>query len=186
MRIGSRILILILLAACSPGRDTKLEPGNRSAEITQAESVQAQVSEPSDLSAAVTTTSEALLTSVNLKRALSGVPPLIQQPGLTGLAGERAAEMATSGFLGHVDPQSGVVVVEQRLLQAGYHGQAAELLFDSQGPLSELAATTVQTWFADADHELILLGPEFRYAGIGVMGDGQRWIVVAVLTGDLP
>lgn len=182
MRIGIGLLVLILLSACSPG----IEPGPGSAPAVQVETGQEPVSQPSVLEAAITTTSEALLSAVNLRRALAGVPPLIHQPELTGIANDRAADMATSGYRGHVDPQSGVVIVEQRLQQAGYHGQAAELLFESLGPLTGLAEITVETWFADADHELVLLGPEFRYAGIGVMGDGQRWIVVAVITGELP
>jgi uncharacterized protein YkwD len=186
MRIGTGILIFILLSACSASGATKIEPGPGSAVGAQVETDQDPGSGLSELEAAATTTAEALLTSVNLRRALSGVPPLIQQPELTGIANDRAAEMATSGYMGHVDPQSGMVVVEQRLQQAGYHGQAAELLLDSLSPLSELAEITARTWFADADHELILLGPTFRYAGIGVMGDGKRWIVVTVLTGDLP
>ena len=186
MRIGIGMLVFFLLSACSTSGGKIIEPGPGSASVDQVAADPAVGNELSELETAVTTTAEALLTSVNLHRALSGVPPLIQQAELTGIANDRAAAMATSGNMGHVDPQSGVVVVEQRLQEAGFQGQAAELLFDSLGPLSELPDLTAESWFADADHKLVLLGPEFRYAGIGVMGDGQRWIVVAVLTGDLP
>ncbi len=126
------------------------------------------------------------MAAVNVRRALAGIPPLIQLPELTAIAGRRSVDMAAGGYLGHVDPLTGKVPVEQLLEQAGFNGQAAELLYHSQGALSLLANEVAEAWFMDSSHQLVLLSLEFRYIGIGIMGNRQGWIITAVVAGDLP
>jgi uncharacterized protein YkwD len=94
--------------------------------------------------------------------------------------------MAVGGYLGHVDPLTGDLAVELLLKQSGFSGQAAELLYDSETTLSAQADEVIESWFMDPDHRLVLLGPEFSYSGIGIMGDGHVWITTMVVLGDLP
>ena len=139
-----------------------------------------------DLQTAVTTAADALLAAVNVRRALAGTPPLIQQSTLFELADRRSVDMAVRGYLAHIDPETGRPLAEDTLREAGFRGQVAELLFQSEAPIGELSQSAVTAWFQDPDHDLILLSPEFRFAGIGIMGDGQRWIVTMIMAGESP
>lgn len=180
------ILVVFMLAGCSQRAVNTNELSAEFAPASPAAVDQGPEPGSSELDAAVITAAEAILASVNVRRALSGIPPLIELPELTTIASQRSLDMAVGRYLGHVDPRSGEVPVERMLEKAGFKGQAAELLYHSQKGLAVLADEVVETWFVDKDHQLVLLSPEFRYCGIGIMGDGQAWNFTAVLAGDFP
>jgi len=175
------LLAAMLCGACSNGAVP--EQGGRWSEPPTVPA-RAESAEP-DLNAAMATTADSVLAAVNVRRALAGVPPLIQQPVLAAVAVERSIDMAAGGYVGHVDPQ-GQVPVETRLQRAGVIGQAAELLYQSTLAIDQAAPQAVAAWFQDRDHNFILLSPDFRYAGVGVMGDGERWILTLILSGEAP
>jgi uncharacterized protein YkwD len=137
-------------------------------------------------SSAIIKAADSILAAVNLQRALAGVPPLIQQPALVDAASERSVDMAARRYLAHVDPADGSLGAEKLLRGKGFRGQAAELLFQTEQPVSDVSQATIGAWLQDSDHSLILLSPDFRYAGIGVMGNGERWIITMLLTGERP
>jgi uncharacterized protein YkwD len=94
--------------------------------------------------------------------------------------------MAVQGYLDHVDPEASEVRAQSILQERGYFGQAAELIFATHDPLQETATATLDAWFDDPDHKAVLLSPDFRYAGLGMMGDGDRWVVTLILVEGRP
>lgn len=138
------------------------------------------------LQAAISTSTDAILNGINLRRAQEGLLPWLVEPPLVDYAYERSVDMAIRGFLDHTAPGDAEVEVLSALQERAYFGQAAELLFATQEPLQEVAQITLEAWFTDPNHEAVLLSPEFRYAGLGLMGDGSRWIVTLILVEGRP
>jgi uncharacterized protein YkwD len=138
------------------------------------------------LQAAISTSADALINGINLKRAQDGLLPWVVEPDLVNFANERAVDMAVRGYLDHVEPGENQVLIEAGLHDQGFYGQAAELVFATQGALQEVASITLDAWLQDIDHKSVLLSPDFRYAGLGLMGDGTRWVVTLVLVEGRP
>lgn len=138
------------------------------------------------LQAAISTSVDAILNGINLRRAQNGFLPLVVEPALIELAYERAIDMAARGYVAHIPPGESRVAAEASFIEGGFSGQAAELLFSSQAPLADVASITLQNWFDDANHRAVLLSPDFYYSGLGLMGDGTRWVVALLLVESRP
>ena len=180
MKFGwATALLLLVCVACAPSGGSSAVASSPTPPVNQA-------TLSPDLTTAMTQAADSILAAVNVRRALVGISPLIQQPILVDAAQERSVDMAALGYLAHVNPENGRLEAEQILRSRGFLGQVAELLFQSVSPIEDIPGATVAAWFDDDDHSLILLSPEFRYTGIGVMGDGDHWIVTMIMTGDVP
>lgn len=133
------------------------------------------------LQAAISTGADAILNGINLRRAQEGLLPWIVEPALVEYAYERSIDMAVRDYLDHLDPQSGEILVQRALQEQGYYGQVAELVYATEDLLSEVSNSTLAAWFGDRDHEAVLFSPDFRYAGLGIMGDGSRWVITLIV-----
>jgi uncharacterized protein YkwD len=60
------------------------------------------------------------------------------------------------------------------------------LVLATEDSLESVAQSTLHAWFSDPDHEAVLLSPIFRYAGLGLMGDGSRWIITLIAVEERP
>lgn len=138
------------------------------------------------LQAAISTSADAIINGINLRRAQDGLLPWVVEADLVNFAYERAVDMAVRGYLDHVEPGESQVLAETALHEQGFYGQAAELVFATQGALQDVASITLDAWFEDIDHRAVLLSPDFRYAGLGLMGDGTRWVVTLMLVEGRP
>jgi uncharacterized protein YkwD len=138
------------------------------------------------LQAAISSSADAIMNGVNLRRAQRGLAPWLIEAALVDVAYERSVDMAVRGYLDHSDPDNGQVPVEIALFERNYSGQVAELVFATEDPLQNVAQDTLQTWFSDPDHEVVLLSSIFRYTGLGLMGDGSRWIVTLIAVEERP
>lgn len=134
-----------------------------------------------ELDAAISSTTDALLSAINVRRALEGWPPLSRQAALAEIATNRAFDMSAHAYLSHEDPESAEILVEDMLIAKGYHGQVAELVYAANEPLGRLGEIAIDEWFDDPDTRSVLLSPGFRFIGIGVMGDRATWVVVQIL-----
>jgi len=134
-----------------------------------------------DLDTAISSTTDALLSAINVRRALDGWPPLVRQAALTEIANNRAIDMSVHAYLSHEDPKTAEILVENMLIEVGYHGQVAELVYAANEPLDRLGEIAIDEWFDDPDTRAVLLSPGFLYIGIGMMGDGTTWKIVQVL-----
>ncbi len=134
-----------------------------------------------DLDAAISSTTDALLSAINLRRALDGWLPLVGQAALIEIANNRAIDMSVHAYLSHEDPETAEILVENMLIEMGYHGKVAELVYAANEPLDRLGAIAIEEWFDDPDTRSVLLSPGFRFIGIGMRGDGTTWKIVQVL-----
>lgn len=139
-----------------------------------------------DLDTAISSTSDALLSAINVRRALKGWPPLVHQIALAEIANNRAIDMAVHTYLSHEDPETAEILVESMLIDKGYQGRVAELVYAANVPLDRLGEIAIEEWFNDPDTRSVLLNPGFHYIGIGMMGDGTTWKIVQVLAEQAP
>ena len=139
-----------------------------------------------DLDTAISSTTDALLSAINVRRALEGWPPLVRQISLIEIAKNRAIDMAVHTYLSHEDPETAEILIESMLLERGYHGQVAELVYAATVPLDHLGEIAIDEWFDDPDTRSVLLNPVFHFIGIGMMGDGTTWKIVQVLAEHAP
>lgn len=129
----------------------------------------------------ISSSMDALLSAINIRRALEGWPPLIRQAALTEIANNRAIDLSVRDYLGHEDPETAEILVESMLKDKGYHGQLAELIYAANEPLDSLREIAIDEWFDDPDTRSVLLSPGFHFIGIGMKGDGTTWKIVQVL-----
>jgi uncharacterized protein YkwD len=61
---------------------------------------------------------------------------------------------------------------------AGYRGRLGELIYEYLGPPESLVDTTVTQWMSSEAHRALLLDTGYAFVGVGLLGDGERWIVV--------
>ncbi|MEA1976574.1 MAG: CAP domain-containing protein [Chloroflexota bacterium] len=139
-----------------------------------------------DLDTAISSTTDALLSAINVRRALEGWPPLVRQISLAEIANNRAIDMAVHTYLSHEDPETAENLVESMLIERGYHGHVAELVYAATAPLDRLGEIAIDEWFGDPDTRSVLLNPGFHFIGIGMMGDGTTWKIVQVLAEHAP
>ena len=139
-----------------------------------------------DLDTAISSTTDALLSAINVRRALDGWPPLVRQIVLAEIANNRAIDMAVHTYLSHEDPETAEILVKSMLIDRGYHGRVAELVYAANVPLDRLGEIAIDEWFDDPDTRSVLLNPGFHYIGIGMMGDGTTWKIVQVLAEHAP
>lgn len=187
MRVKMLLIIFAGLCTSCAGRVAEGPAYRLTSRVEGTQLVEtSQANLDTDLTSAMTTAADSILAAVNLQRALAGIPPLIQQPALVDAAYTRSIDMAVRRYLAHVDPADGSQAAEELLRANGFRGQAAELLFQTERPVSEVSQAAVDAWLQDPDHSLILLSPEFRYTGIGIMGNGERWTVTMLVAGESP
>ena len=114
----------------------------------------------------------AVLCIVNQARASLGLRELRAHP-LLDLAAERyARRMAREGFFSHQDPEGNGPA--ERVLAAGYGSRradrpwtAAEALGLGSAALASPQAL-VLTWLASPGHRKVLLGRQYKHAGVGI------------------
>ncbi|TFH33400.1 MAG: CAP domain-containing protein [Anaerolineales bacterium] len=190
----SAFLLLLLLASCrsaagiDPAADNfAAQPALPETRTVLETSRAAGNGMSSDvLQAAISTSADAILNAINLRRTQEGLLPWLVESALVEIAYERSIDMAVQGYLDHAAPGSDEAPWLSALQERAYFGQAAELVFATQESLQAVSQETLRTWFSDADHEAVLFSPVFRYAGLGLMGDGSRWIVTLIVVEGRP
>jgi len=121
---------------------------------------------------------EILLVRVNHDRDVLGLPALTPSQALNQVAGLRAEDMFTRGYLGPIGPGDESVPAQDLMAVAGYKGRLGELTYEYLGPLDSLVDATLGAWIASDVHRVLLLDSGYQYTGAGVIGEAERWIVV--------
>jgi len=120
---------------------------------------------PAPVAASTADTMESrILGSINAERARYGLVPLRVHSGLVGLAGDRAAYMASIGSLQHLSCLS--CTLNSRGVQ--WYG-AGEAIASNNYPWGSWSADIVfKSWMSSSTHRALLLSSKFNYIGIGV------------------
>lgn len=131
-------------------------------------------------------TATSLVERLNTERSALGVPVLKVSDALSEIAFLRAEDMTRRSYLASQDPQTGEALPLELMLRAGFGGSLAELVVVASPGLQDVSAAALAEWMASPAHRGVLLDPVYRYAGGGLMPDGQAWRVVVLLAERAP
>jgi uncharacterized protein YkwD len=120
---------------------------------------------------------ESILEMANTERQALGLAALSSSSTLMGIAFGRSEDMVGRGYFDHADPVDGHLAAETLLVDGGFGGRLGENLFSYNGPLNDLALDALASWMSGPDERSLILDPDFRLTGVGVMGDGSWWTV---------
>jgi uncharacterized protein YkwD len=118
-----------------------------------------------------------LLVRINHDRDVLGLPAFTPSQALNQVAGLRAEDMSIRGYLGPIGPGDASAAAQDMMGAAGYRGRLGELIYEYLGLPESLVDTTVTQWMASEAHRALLLEAAYAYVGVGLIGDGERWIV---------
>lgn len=120
---------------------------------------------------------EMLLVRINHDRDVLGLPALTPSQALDQVAGLRAEDMLAREYVGPIGPGDASVPAQDLMAVAGYTGRLGELTYEHIGGLDALVEAAVAAWIASEAHRSLLLDTRYRYTGVGMIRDGERWIV---------
>jgi uncharacterized protein YkwD len=136
---------------------------------------------PSSVAASTASTMEAkILSLVNAERTKRGLVPLRLHAGLVDLAGDRAAEMASTAVFAH--PSCLSCLVDSRNIQ---YYRAGEIIAWTGWPWGAQAAQSLfDAWKGSPLHWGILMSAKYNYIGFGVAyrGANKRSYAAGLLT----
>ncbi|MBM4371047.1 MAG: CAP domain-containing protein [Deltaproteobacteria bacterium] len=118
---------------------------------------------------------------INQERAAQGLQPVENEPRLAAAARQHSQEMNDLEYFSHQSPTEEYGTLSRRLGKAGMKswGWAGENIAMST---SAKAEDFVQMWMDSPGHRENILRPQFRYTGIGVYGDGERFYATQVFS----
>ncbi|MCX6071902.1 MAG: CAP domain-containing protein, partial [Chloroflexi bacterium] len=105
---------------------------------------------------------------------------------LDQVAGLRAEDMLVRGYVGPIGPGDASVPAQDLMGAAGYRGRLGELTYKFVGAPESLVDASVTAWMASEAHRALLLDTVYTYVGVGLIGDGERWIVALVFAEQGP
>ena len=113
----------------------------------------------------------AVLAELNAVRVASGLAPVRRRPALGRAACAHASDMVARRYFSHTSPDG--LGPGDRVRASGYvrntpAWRAGEILLWARAP-AFTAADAAQRWLASPPHRAILLSPDYRDAGVGVV-----------------
>jgi uncharacterized protein YkwD len=108
---------------------------------------------------------------VNAERVARGVPAAAPSSDLEEIAGRHATDMVARRYFAHVSPSGGTV--DKRARRAGYLTAPCWALGEDLGwaPADVAnAQAVVAAWMASPSHRSVILDPDFREIGVGIVG----------------
>ena len=112
----------------------------------------------------------AVLCRVNAERAAARLAPVQRAGALEASARRHATDMVARRFFAHVSPSGGTV--DKRARRAGYLTAPCWVLGEDLGwapPPVASADAVVGAWMESPGHRAVILDPEFREVGIGIV-----------------
>jgi uncharacterized protein YkwD len=172
-RAGIAVILALTLSGCNL----------RGADATNGGSADGDLAATGESVVAV---GESLLVRINHDRDVLGLPALTPSQALNQVAGLRAEDMLIRGYVGPIGPGDVSVAAQDLMGAAGYRGRLGELIYEYVGPSKSLVDSTVTIWLASEAHRALLLETAYAYAGVGLIGDGKRWIIALELAEQGP
>jgi uncharacterized protein YkwD len=112
----------------------------------------------------------ALACLVNTERSARGLAPVERSDQLEVAAQRHAVDMVARGYFAHVSPTGGTV--DKRVRRTGYLTAPCWALGEDLGwapPPVANAGAVVAAWMESPSHRSVLLDPDFRELGIGIV-----------------
>lgn len=123
------------------------------------------IAHPTDVAASTASSMESrILGWVNAERTKRGLVPLRLHAGLVDLAGDRAAQMASSGVMAH--PSCLSCVVNARGIQ--WYGVGEVIAYTTWPWGTEAARSVFNGWKGSPGHWNLLMSSQLNYVGFGV------------------
>lgn len=120
---------------------------------------------PTDVAASTASSMESqILGWVNAERSKRGLVPLRLHSGLVSLAGDRAAQMASTGVMAH--PSCLSCVINARGIQ--WYGVGEVIAYTTWPWGSQAAKSVFNGWKGSPGHWNLLMSNQFNYIGFGV------------------
>ncbi len=124
---------------------------------------------------------------INAQRAAAGVPLLLRDETLMGIARARVADMVARGYTGHDDPVTGEHLARRMMRAAGYTSSyLGENWYGSIYSPPAIVDTAMAWFMTDAPHANNILSPNFVGVGAGIAFNGQQWLLVQDFAGPNP
>jgi len=121
------------------------------------------------------------------QRAAAGVPPLLRDETLVGIARARVADMVARGYTGHDDPVTGEQLARNMMRAAGYTSSyLGENWYGSIQAPPGLVDTAMAWFMTDPPHAQNILSPNYAGVGVGIAFNGQQWLLVQDFAGANP
>lgn len=125
---------------------------------------------PTAAASTASTMESTILSLVNAERTKRGLVPLRGHPDLVDLAGDRAAEMASTAVFAH--PSCLSCLVDSRNIQ--YYGASEIIAWTSWPWGAEAAQSLFDAWKGSPLHWGILMSAKYNYIGLGVAYRGAN------------
>jgi len=109
---------------------------------------------------------------VNGERAARGLETVGRAGALDAVARRHASDMVTRRYFAHVSPTNGTV--EKRARRGGYLTAPCWALGEDLGwapPSVASPQAVVEAWMESPGHRAVILDPDFRELGIGIVGE---------------
>ncbi|GEM_PF-1160099 len=118
---------------------------------------------------------------INKMRSEAGLEPLVHEPMLQAAADQHSEEMFRLNYFDHESPVEENRTLPQRLVSAGMkkYGWAGENIAMVAKPAAE---SLVEMWMKSQGHKENILRADFRFTGIAVYGDGDRYYATQVFS----
>ena len=107
---------------------------------------------------------------INMERASRGLPTLLNDEALTGIALEWSRYLAETGNIAHGD-------FGGRVARIGYYNyQCGETIATCSGWLPTIGRRIVDLWLTFAEHRQIMMTTQKGYMGVGVSKGNQGFL----------
>jgi uncharacterized protein YkwD len=162
--LARRVLLSVLVVAIAAATALGASPARAQAPAACASAAEPLGSTPS------ATVEAAVVCLVNAERAAARLAPVQTAAALELSAQRHATDMVARGYFAHISPSGGTV--DKRARRAGYITAPCWALGENLGwapPAAASAQAVVGAWMESPGHRSVILDPDFREIGIGLM-----------------
>lgn len=122
---------------------------------------------------------------INQQRAANGLPPLLRDETLMGVARARVADMVARNYTGHNDPVTGANLGRALIRAAGYTSNfVGENWYGTVNAPPAIVDIAMGWFMTDPPHARNILHPNYVYVGVGIAFNGRQWLLVQNFAGN--
>lgn len=122
---------------------------------------------------------------INQQRAANGLPPLLRDETLMGIARARVADMVARNYTGHNDPVTGASLGRALMRAAGYTSNfLGENWYGTINAPPAIVDIAMGWFMTDPPHARNILHSNYVYVGVGIAFNGRQWLLVQNFAGN--